>query len=191
MAHGLYSTGAAAALCGVSRSTFKRWFSRAMPAPRRTPGGDIRISREELAAFAKEFGIALPEDVRAVSALVAVADHALENGLVSALRRVSVSNTVTVAREETTFGFELARLQPGLVIISPAAAPGHTAARARRIRELSEPRCVRIGLAASADDSLALPGGPDLALGEDTRRAALDEFVQRLCRPADGDRAAS
>lgn len=184
----LFSTGEAARICGISRSTFKRWFRQHQPVMRRTPGGDIRISRAELAAFAEACGLPVELFEDAPSSLVAVQDHTLENALVTALRRNIPSGKIAIARDETAFGFELAQIEPRLVFIEPMETPMLTAAYCRRIRGFLPGKVLHIGLVAEADDSMALPGGPDMAMGDDSRRAALDQFVLRLWQ--DGGREA-
>lgn len=63
----ILTTGEAAELCGVSRSTLRRAVAQGQLAAWRTPGKHLRFSRIACAEFAREMGrVDLPDSVDVV-----------------------------------------------------------------------------------------------------------------------------
>ena len=131
MTKAVLTTGQAAALCGVSVRTLKRWLERGELAGYRLPGsGEWRIPRPELAAFMETHGIPLGDLVGTKRRVLLVGTDPGVRAVLSQNRNLQVESAAT--------GYEAClkagEFQPHAVIIdlSTRSADGLKVAQAVR-----------------------------------------------------------
>ncbi len=114
-----YTSGQAARLCGLGISTIKRWVKRGALKAYRTPGGDLRIRRDHLLDFMREYEIPMHHlgdsgEMREV--LVGVDEPGIANAL---SRAFSGHNGIRVkcVVNDIDFGCYLVSDKPGYVIL--------------------------------------------------------------------------
>ena len=114
-----YTSGQAARLCGLGISTIKRWVKRGALNAYRTPGGDLRIRRDHLLDFMREFEIPMHHlvgegEVREV--LVCVDEPGIADLLNQVLTGQDNIRTKCIVNE-MDFGCYLVSNKPGYVIL--------------------------------------------------------------------------
>ncbi len=69
-----YTTFEISHICEVNPTTVQNWIKEKKLKAYVTPGGHRRVLREDLAAFMKEFGMPLPDDLKQAVPLVLIVD---------------------------------------------------------------------------------------------------------------------
>jgi len=143
-----YTSGEAARLCGLGISTVKRWVSRGALKAYRTPGGDLRILREHLVDFMREFKIPLHrslEEDGPCGVLICTDDPQHTELLLRTAAAWNGALACTAVHDDMDMGYHLATLRPGIVILT-ARDPKIDRERLAHIRRILTPRSVRIGM---------------------------------------------
>ncbi len=150
-----FTSGEAARLCGLARSTIKRWVRRGRLRSYRTPGGDLRILREHLLDFMRQFDLPLTllDNDAPPLLLLALDNEPWRDGLTKAAAGLGMELNLTVAPGDLDLGYVLGRTTPAFMVL--AAQGEGDIDRCARIRELLAPRHVRIGMICTS----AGPGG--------------------------------
>ena len=131
-----YTTGEAAHLCGLGRSTLKRWIQRGALRAYRTPGGNLRILREHLLDFMKAYEIPmLGEEESRPILLLDLSNKSLQGELQKAAEYWGDAIEVRVIADELDLGYAIAHDRPRFVVFE-GVAPERNASRCASIRHL-------------------------------------------------------
>jgi excisionase family DNA binding protein len=73
-----YTTFEISQICEVNPTTVQNWVKEKKLKAYATPGGHRRVRREDLAAFMKEFGMPLPQELQDAPPLILIVDDEVE-----------------------------------------------------------------------------------------------------------------
>ncbi|MCO4770177.1 MAG: response regulator [Deltaproteobacteria bacterium] len=114
-----FSTQQAAALCGVDRRSMLRWVKAGVLPSYQTGGGRWRIQPDDLVAFMRDRGMAVPAELAPSWPTVVIVDD--DEGFVNALRRVVSARRpdarVLTAMDGFTGGMLVAAERPDLLLL--------------------------------------------------------------------------
>lgn len=163
----IYTSGEAARLCALSLTTIKRWIKQGALRAYRTPGGDIRISEDQLREFMREYDIPMQRlDEEVVTLLVATESRVLRRGIVEFVDESVPDCRIEIAEDELDLGFRLGAFRPRVVVMDGAGE--RTAGRCGRIRSLLAPQPVRIAVVGAS------PGGEPVTPTQDVHAVRAD-----------------
>ncbi|MFH0911457.1 MAG: helix-turn-helix domain-containing protein [Planctomycetota bacterium] len=177
----VYTSGKAAAICGLSLSTLKRWIVRGALRAYRTPGGDIRIPHEELCDFMRQYDMPfqrLAEEETRI--LLSVKELRFRTLLLKEIRRQLPDPRIEFAEGSLDLGFALARFHPWAVILSEENGTHNIFSSCDQIRKFLAPQLVRIGFIGNREISPNTPMQPDAILGEKADAEEIRQFIENL-----------
>ena len=106
-------------ICGVNPTTVQNWVKGKKLRAFQTPGGHRRVSREDLVAFMKEFGMPIPSELSQDGPLIMLVDD--ENDILELLEDVMTSGDEEIRIAKAQSGVEALLLigesKPSLVIL--------------------------------------------------------------------------
>lgn len=175
-----YTTGEAARICGLSLSTLKRWIKRGALRVYRTPGGDIRIPRDQLRDFMREFEIPLFNLEGETRVLLDVRDDNLRRMVLRVLNEHFGDCECEIVEGDVRLGFQLGHFQPDAVVLDGGKTTLDTLERCTQIRSLVAPKAVRIGVIGERVLREIDERRPDVVLDPGAARAGVVDFLEGL-----------
>lgn len=188
-----FTTGEAAALCGVNFRTVIRWMEKGLLKSHRLPGrGDYRIVEEDLLEFLEQNEFPIPHNLQPLNSnLVLVIDDQVEvsRSYERALRRSGYQ--VEVVNDGFTAGVKLLLLKPNLIILDLKMPGVDGFTILNFVRKETSLRSLKVIVASGASDAClkqALDCGANVVLAKPFSNLDLLQEVERLMLP---DRAMS
>jgi excisionase family DNA binding protein len=119
MRRSFYTTFEISQICGVNPTTVQNWVKGKKLRAFQTPGGHRRVSREDLIAFLKEFGMPVPDDLSQDPPVVMLVDDEID--ILDMLESVMKSGDEEVKIVKAQSGIEalltIAENKPSLLIL--------------------------------------------------------------------------
>ena len=142
-----FTSGEAGRLCGLGLSTIKRWVRRDALKAHRTPGGDLRIFREDLLDFMRRFDIPMHriEETRTCSIITVVDDEEMLQSIAQAASLWGEAVRLKPIKSDLDLGFALGREACAHIILAQEHR-SEDQTRCDAIRRILAPARVRIGI---------------------------------------------